>query len=392
MKILHVTPSYFPATHLGGTVQFLYLLCSALRQQNVAVDVVTTNAGLEKRTDIPLNAWTTQGQVPVRYFRYFGYLHYNFSPVLFFWLLRNVKQYDVVHITAVWNFTTWAAAVACRFHKVPYLISPQGVLYPETINLKSTGLKKLYYALIARKCLLNAALLHFTTADEYRRVTAHLPLHDRHIIVPLAINLEDFKNVANLPLFQNYFPQLPNKPYLLFLGRVDQKKGLDMLIHAFASVHRAFPQYLLVVAGPDNDGYGQTLRQEIEALGLQDFVVFTGMLDGDAKLAAYRDATVFVLSSYSENFGMTVVEAMAAGTPVVISDHVGIYEEVRADQAGIVTQVNAESVAAGILQVLQDKDLQHTLIANGKKTAAHRYDIQAVARTLTQAYSTLSDK
>jgi glycosyltransferase involved in cell wall biosynthesis len=390
MKILHVTPSYFPATHLGGTVQFLYLLCNAFKEQNADIEVISTNAGLESREDIPVNQWIKQAGVPVRYFEYYGYLHYNFSPTLFFWLLRHVKNYDVVHITAVWNFTTWAAATVCRWYNIPYVISPQGALYPETINLKSTNVKKLYYQLFTKKNLEKATLIHYTTQDEQRKVTDFLHLHSRNLIVPLAINLRNFENISNLSPFAASFPQLQDKSYILFLGRVDYKKGLDILIDAFAEVHQHFPDRILVIAGPDNDGYGEVLKKQIQGHNLTEFVFFTGMLDGNHKLAAYYNAEVFVLSSYSENFGMTVVEAMAAQTPVVISDHVGLFEEVKDFEAGIVTTVDAKSTATGLIKVLQDKTLQQKLVENGNKIVKQLYDIQSVASQFLEAYSQMA--
>jgi glycosyltransferase involved in cell wall biosynthesis len=392
MKVLHVTPSYYPAMHLGGTVQFLSLLCPTLQAQGVEIEVVTTNAGLEDHPEISTSQWTIQQGVKVRYFKYWGYLHYNFSPPFFFWLMQNVKNYDAVHITAVWNFPVWAASVACRWHKIPYILSPHGVLYPETMDLRSTHAKKLYYKLVAGKCLQKASLIHYTTLDEQQKVTDFLHPPTPGLVAPPAIRLSDFDNLESHPPFSDFFPILQNRTYLLFLGRVDYKKGLDILIPAFAKILSQYPDYLLAIAGPDNDGYGETIKKQIHQLGLTDSVVFTGMLNGSAKIAAYRDAELFVLSSYSENFGMTVVEAMASYTPVVITNRVGLYNELLTYNAGVITEANVESVADGLYKVLSDGLLEKELVANGRKIVKELYDIEAVARTLTVAYEEMAAK
>src|SRR6185436_20783168 len=171
---------------------------------------------------------------------------------------------------------------------------------------------------------------------------------------PPGVHVERYCDSSVDGSFRAAWPETRGRRIVLFLGRLNFKKGLDLLVRAFGEVARRRPDVHLVLAGPDDDGYGATVRRWLGAEGVLDRVTFTGMLLGRAKLAAFRDADVFVLPSYTENFGMAVVEAMACGRPVVISDHVNIWHEVAAAGAGRVTRCDAGEVAAALLGLLDD--------------------------------------
>jgi glycosyltransferase involved in cell wall biosynthesis len=388
VKILHVTPSYYPAIQFGGPIQSVHLLNRNLIAQGVRVDVFTTNAGLENNESYQSSRWQYVDGVKVKYFPYVGYVHYNFSLSLFRELLKSVAQYDLVHITAVWNFPVLAASLACRFKGVPYVISPRGTIYPETIALKSTLFKKVYYRLFARSCLNHARAIHYTAADEHQKVSQYLKLKPEAWVIPNGIEIREFKKIAPSAL-AGYRPLAAHKPYLLFMGRISRKKGLDILVKAFRILAAQFPQLQLVIAGPDEEGYLAEVIQMVEKEALMDRVVFTGMLKGEEKLLAYQQAKVFVLSSYSENFGMSVVEAMACGTSVVISDQVGIHGDIERHRAGVITQTNAESVAAGIRSLLENPRLCDEMALAGQKFVESHYEISAVTRTFINSYQKL---
>ncbi len=390
MRVLHVSPSYFPAFQFGGPIQSVQLLNKTLRRQGVEVDVFTTNAGLEGRADIPVNQWQRVEGVPVKYFPYQGYIHYNFSIPLWQELHKRVKEYDLVHITAVWNFPVLAAARACQQAGVPYIVSPRGTIYPETIALKSASLKKGYYRLFARQYLNRAAAIHFTARDEQLRVMDHLKLSSRAVVIPNGLELDEMGAALAEETARQLPAALEGKRYLLFLGRLHPKKGLDLLIKAFSIVHQQFPDVHLVLAGPDSDGYGQVIRQQIAGVGMDKNVLFTGMLTGTDKLAVLQCAELFVLSSYSENFGMSVVEAMAAGIPVVISRAVGISAEVEKLRAGVVTELTPASIAMGIQALLADPAARSTIARNGRQMVADYFHINAVASSFKALYTTLA--
>jgi glycosyltransferase involved in cell wall biosynthesis len=390
LKILHVTPSYYPAIQFGGPIQSVHLLNKNLVTHNVEVDVLTTNAGLKKYENYNHQAWVKQDEVRVKYFPYYGYIHYNFSPQLFSYVQKHVHKYDIVHITAVWNFPVWAAALACKRAGRPYIISPRGTIYPETVALKSTLFKKIYYALFARYCLKNAAGIHYTALDEQEKVNNFLKLPTHSFVIPNGIDLTAFSDSVHTTPFASFFKQLLGKKYLLFLSRINIKKGLDLLVESFSRVVKEFPDIMLVIAGPDNEGYGSIIKQRIADKGLSNNTLFTGMISGEVRLAAYRDATVFVLPSYSENFGMSVVEAMACGTPVVISDQVGIYRDIEQQQAGMVCSLNVEEIASAILTLLQQEAKRADLSKKAVAMVRRYYNIEKVSKSFIEKYLDLT--
>lgn len=342
LKVLHVSPSYFPAHRFGGPIQSVYQLNNEL-YKDVDIEIITTNAGLENDRSIVPNQKSNINDIPITYFSFWGYEHYNFSIPLFIYLLKNVRKFDLVHITAVWNFPVFAASFACRIFKKPYIISPRGTIYPETIALGSSIFKKIYYNLIAKWCLKFASKIHYTSTDEQEKVEKYLALNNGFIL-PNGLNFSQFDDIENV-VFPDFIPQ---KKYLLFLGRIDPKKGLDILLIAFQNIVTDNPDLILIVAGPDSNGYKSELQKQIDKLGLSENVIFVGEVHGKQKMGLYKYAKLFVLTSYSENFGMTVVEAMACGCLVLISDKVGIAAEIKGNQAGIITETNPQSIINGI--------------------------------------------
>ncbi len=383
MKILHVSPSYYPAFQFGGPIQSVQLLNAALVKNGIDVEVYTTNAGLDK-TQYNAGKWTDIDGVKVKYFSFFGYVHYNFSVTVLIALFRNVKHYDLVHITAVWNFTVWAACLACWWHKKLYIISPRGTIYPETIAIKSSVFKKIYYRLIAKKCLEKAACLHFTSIDEEKKVMAYLKLSAPCFVVANGISLEEFKfSPSNdSPVF--------SKPYLLFLGRINYKKGLDILYKAFAEFVKQHSGFQLIIAGPDTDNYKRELDKLASALDISEHIIYAGSLHSEAKVEVYKNAFCFVLPSYSENFGMSVVEAMACGCPVIISDKVGIYPEIIENKAGLVTSLDYKELAKRINDLCINNELREEIKKNGLDTVQKLYSIESVTKRFISVYQQLA--
>lgn len=379
MKLLHVSPSYYPAFKFGGPIQSVHLLNVELAKQGVIVDVFSTNAGLLGDNSIKLKEWNERSGIRIKYFPFVGYEHYNFSISMLVALFKSVQKYEVVHITAVWNFPVLATCMACWWHKVPYIISPRGTIYPETINIKSALFKKTYYLLFAQKCLAKASSIHYTSKDEKDSVEKYLGLTNG-VVIANGIDLSEFGQTTSQNIAQN------PKPYMLFLGRINKKKGLDILFEAFAKLTIIHPDLTLFIVGHDNDGYQMELEKLATDLNITPKIKFTGPLQGTEKVNMYRNATLFVLSSYSENFGMSVVEAMACGCPVVISDKVGIADHIAAKQAGIVVQTNAESICKGIRLLIEDPLLRTSIALNGLQTAQSDYGIQCVASAFVKLY------
>jgi len=392
MKVLHVTPSYYPAFKYGGPIEAVHSLNKTLAKKGMDIDVFTTNTGLENGNNVPADEWMEVDGVRVKYFRCYGYERYTFSPRIFMELLKEIKCYDLIHITSVWNFPALAGGLASLLYKKPYIISPHGSIYREAIDIKSRNRKIFYYNLIAKYYIKRASAVHFTTEDERENAISFLNIRNKTIIVPIGFDLSGFKELPPRGSFKDRYTDLKDKKYLLFLGRINIKKGLDILVESFGEITKEYSDLYLVIVGANegSQGYEEEIKRRLRDAGLSGRTIFTGMLTGRDKLEAFVDADVFVLSSYSENFGMAVVEAMACGVPVVISDKVGIHREVEKNKAGMVVGTNSESLFRGIKALLDDEELRKEVSMNGKRLVEEHYGIDKVADLMINAYEEIA--
>ncbi len=287
---------------------------------------------------------------------------------------RVVPQYPVIHLHGLWEEIHHQAARFARKNNKPYIIRPCGMLDPW--SLAQQGLKKrIYLAWRVRKDLDHAAAFHFTTVIE-RDLAQPVRLKAPCLVEPNGIDLAEFNDLPPRGTFREKYPKLIGQPVVLYLGRLHHKKGLEILLPAFAQTDS---QAMLVIAGPDWDNYQPTLESLVDRLGLRERVVFTGMLKGRDRIEALLDADLFVLPSYQENFGISVVEALAVGTPVVISDQVNIHTEISAAGVGAVVPLQVEALAAELKRWLADDGLRRRANALASPFARERYDWKQIA-------------
>jgi glycosyltransferase involved in cell wall biosynthesis len=230
-----------------------------------------------------------------------------------------------------------------------------------------------------------AAAIHFT-AEEEKRLAEPYIFKTPGFVVPIGLDLEEYKNLPEQGTFRSQYPEINDKKIILFFGRINFKKGLDILVSSFAHIVRAREDVHLVIAGPDDDGLGEKVRVWLRQKGIFNRATFTGMLEGKNKLAVLHDADIFVLPSYSENFGISVIEAMACGMPVVISDKVNIWREVEAGSAGKITSCDADRFAKIILNLLDSPELLKEMGRNGKVLVKERFQWSTVAHAMEEAY------
>lgn len=302
-------------------------------------------------------------------------------------LRERVRDYDVVHVHSLYLYTTWVACRASYAARVPYLVRPHGTLDP-WLRRHHRFRKRLYGALIERPALDRAAAIHYTSQDEMDLARA-VGIRAPGVVVPLGVDLADYSRLPDRGMFRANHPELGGSRLILFLGRITPKKGLDLLVRSFARVHEAQSDAHLVIAGPDDEGYGARIRAEIRAHQLDRHVSFTGMVEGRQKLELLADADVWVLPSYTENFGLAVLEALACGLPTVISDRVNIHRELKAAGAAIVTPCDESQVSAAIVRILREPDLVVQL-ANAARAVVSNYSWVRTADHLTDVYRRLA--
>lgn len=404
MKILTVTPYYWPAFTHGGPTFSLYHLNKALARKGLDITVYTTDLDLNDR--VPVNKEINTEGVKITYFsftnlfKFIAHSGWQFSLPLTRALKKNLNNFDLIYISTVWNYSTAAAAYYSRLYRKPYCIAPRGMLYPD-LFYKKIWKKGIYYWLILGKAMKNTAAIHYTTEDESQKTHSFFSLKNRSMIIPNGIDLSEFSCLSDRGKLSARYLHLKDKKVILFLGRINWKKGLDILVDAFARLARDSDDVHLLIAGGDEERYSRRVKRWIRKHGMNyaDYalnhkdseekarVTFTGMLIGEEKLEAFRGSDIFVLPSYSENFALSVVEAMASRLPVVISNKVGLYNEIKRNNAGIIVETNAESLYQGIKLLLDNSDLKEEIAINGRKLAEEQYGIDKVADQMIEAFT-----
>jgi glycosyltransferase involved in cell wall biosynthesis len=378
MKILHVIGSL--AERYGGPSRVCIELCEQIAASGHQVTIYTTTLdGNKDRQPI-------RGQgVDVRYFPVQAPSFMAFSIPLAREVKMTIRDFDIVHIHSIRRMPSTVAGLCARREGVPYIIRPHGTLDPFIVK-RHRGRKWLYDALLEKSNLNGAAALHFTSEEELE-LTQPLGLKPPGIVVPCGIRVADYENVASFGGFRDRFPQIRGKKLILYLGRLTFKKGLDLLANAFGRLCDHRSDVHLLIAGPDDEGYRPKVTRWLSDRGVLGHTTFTGMLLGADRLAAFAAADVFVLPSYSENFGVAVAEAMACRLPVVITDRVNIWREVKAAGAGLVTQTDSAQVALALATLLDDAQLRRTMGSAGAELVRRRFDWGVVGDQMLDAYS-----
>ncbi len=274
-----------------------------------------------------------------KYSRIFRWMRYGFSLKFVRWLRDNYERYDGIVVNGLWNFVTLGFVLALGGRKVRYVVYTHGMLDPwfkQTYPLKSF-FKQIFW-LFADGRVVNSATSVLFTSEEERDLArnAFFPYHPQERVVAYGSSDVPEGDERQKQAFKAATPDLSDRRFLLFLSRIHPKKGCDLLIEAFAKVAAVYPDIDLVIAGPDQLGMKEELQKQARQFGVDERIHWPGMLQGDAKWGAFRSAEAFILPSHQENFGIVVAEAMACGTPALISDKVNIWREVESSGGGIV--------------------------------------------------------
>jgi glycosyltransferase involved in cell wall biosynthesis len=381
MRILHVVPTYIPAWRYGGPIKSVHGLCQALAKRGHDVHVFTTNVDGDKNSDVPSQMPVDIDGVKVWYFPSKRLRRLYWSPPMGRAFSRKIKNFDLVHLHSIFLWPAWAAAKAARRNNVPYIISPRGMLVKELIRRKSRFAKTAWINLIEQRNLEAAAAIHVTSRTEADDVAQFGFRLKKIVIVPNGVDMP-LANPSENNVSTHIKEIMEKRPYLLFLGRVNWKKGLDRLIPALSYV----PDIQLVIAGNDEENYKLVLETLASKNGAKERIAFAGAVLGADKDALLRHAAMLILPSYSENFGIVVLEAMAAGCPVVVTPEVGAAEIVTKSGAGLVLNGNPEALGRGINELLLHTQILKGMGERGKAAAAERYTWLSIARQMENVY------
>lgn len=291
----------------------------------------------------------------------------------------------VFHLHGVWDPILRAAASTARALRVPYVVTPHGMLDPWSLGQTTAKRLKKRVALAFgyRRMLDGAAFIHALNADEARLLDP-LRLRAPREVFPNGIFIEEFDDLPAPGEFRKARPEIGDDPFVLFLSRLHFKKGLDYLVDAFAQIRAKHPALRLVVAGPD-DGYRATLEQRIADRKVADRAHVVGPLYGEEKLAALVDSALFCLPSRQEGFSMAITEAMACRLPVVVSDQCH-FPEVAEAGAGRVVPCDASRTAAAMDEILADSGLARGMGAAGRELVEQRFTWRKIAEGMVSAY------
>jgi glycosyltransferase involved in cell wall biosynthesis len=437
MKVLHVIPSV--SERSGGPGQVIVPMCQALREQGIDVMIVATDHGLVSSFEFQVSSsqdktvsssefqvssfrWqeannsngvpddceseTRNSKLETRNFspkletRNYKGIRAIFFPVQFgdsfkysrslaVWLEANVSAFDVVHIHAVFNHACLAAARACRKHDVPYIVRPLGTLDPWSMKQKSLK-KSLFWQLAAKRMMHDAAAVHYTSHAEKEATEQSLGLNHGSV-VSLGIDLENTSELLDRASLTDDFSALATQPYVLVLSRLHPKKGLDILLDAFLTLVKEpeFREWRLVLAGEGPEDHVSLLKGKVQGENAGDIVSFPGWLVGERKNVVLRHAALLALPSYQENFGMCVMEAMACGVPVLVSPHVNLAQEIEAQGAGWIAEVDKDAIKTALAEALGNEDERARRGRSGK-ILAQNFSWDKLGADLLKLYESIT--
>jgi glycosyltransferase involved in cell wall biosynthesis len=379
LRILHIINSLAPES--GGPAESVTRLTQSATQAGIYdTEVVCLDDPSEpylQGTCFPIHAIGR------------GLGKYGYSRKLDRWLKQNLDRFDGVVINGLWQYHAWAGSRACQ-GRVPYVVFPHGMLDPWfKRHYPIKHLKKaLYWKIAEAGVLRHAEAVFFTASLEAELARQSFQSSEwTSKVVPYGTLPPIGDPSSQIEAFHAICPEVRGKRFIVFLGRLHEKKGCDLLVKAFARCAKEDPSIHLVLAGPDQQRSIADLSAIAGGLGVADRVHFPGMLRGDAKWGAFYAAEVFALPSHQENFGIAVAESLACGTPVLISNKVNIWREIVEDGVGIVDDDTIEGTSRMLRAWLNSTEPKKAAMAERCTATFHkRFHIQRLPRIVEEFF------
>lgn len=394
LKILFVSHGYKPAHRIGGPIISISALAEGLVQKGHSVTVFTTNSNMSEDLDVPVDCLQSVDGVDVWYFRrkdligkifpFIPYLSksigYLYAPAMLNQLNKTVPFMDLVHTHIPFVYPTYAAARAARLHHKPLFYHQRGVFDPARLSFRS--FKKNVFLRFVEKPILGSAttLIALTEAevDSYHALCASTPCR----VIPNGIDVQQYRVRPNNSAVLNL---RPDSDVILFLGRLHPIKGADRLIEAFLRICEQVPNATLVMAGPDEFTIESKFRTMVRKSGIENRIIFPGMVTGEVKKDLLARADLFCLPSDAEGFSMAILEALASGTAVMISTGCH-FPEVEKAGAGRVVAAEPEIMASALVDLLKNRDRLKEMGLKGREFVAANYSWDAIVDKLIDVY------
>src|SRR5579883_1414128 len=344
MRVLHIIPSV--GSMRGGTSQAVLDMVKALRADNIDAEIATTNDNGDGLLEVPLQQRIEYKQVPIWFFLRFSptvqaIREYAFSWQLTAWLWQNISQYDILHIHAIFSYASTMAMTIARYKNIPYIVMPHGLLCEWSLR-QSPHRKEIYLKLIEKANLNNTQAVHLTSRQEQQEIF-QLGLSAVNFVLPLGLFLPNQLTNARYRLRQ-YLNLPTDEPVILFVSRLHPKKGLDYLIPALGKLNHH--RFTFVIAGSGSKEYEAQIESLLVSNKICNRTHFVGFVEGETKNIFMQGADLFALTSHSENFAVVVLEALAAGIPVLVTPGVALASVIQQNQLGYVAELDVSAIAS----------------------------------------------
>ncbi|AZI25829.1 glycosyltransferase [Pedobacter sp. G11] len=416
MKILHITPSYKPAYIYGGPIQSVGKLCEEMSrlastssdkngnlkslgdEEKLNINVLTTTANGIVELDVKTGQPFMVNGVRVTYFKRWTKDHSHFSTGLLSYLRNDILGFDhndrlIIHIHAWWNLVSVLSCFIAKWYRVPVVLSPRGMLTTYSQNNRNSFSKKLLHNIIGKR-LLQYCHIHATSEqekDDIQKIISPKSI----AVIPNLVNLEDNEEGIKyqgegylVPIIKYQQESSGNEKLLnlIFLSRIEEKKGLELLFGALAQLEI---NWQITIAGSGNNEYVKHLKDKAKSLNLNSRITWIGQVNNEEKYKLMAKHDLLVLTSYNENFANVVVESLSVGTPVLISDQVGISDYVIKNELGWICELNPEGIKDELVKAFSQQEKRDHIRLNAPALITHDFDDTVLANKYLKLYQQL---
>jgi glycosyltransferase involved in cell wall biosynthesis len=382
---VHATPYFAPAFVYGGPPRTVLGLCHGLQEAGAEVAVVTTTANGRSELGDEVTSRSSFEGVPVEYVPRSRPKRHFAAAGLDVRLDRVRRRCGLVHIHGCWNFFGWSVARWCWREGIPYVVSPRGMLHPWSFAHQRIA-KTIAYGLMESRVLRGARFIHVTSAEE-AEIVRRLDVNANIVMVPNGVDVSAPPAESAVQEYRARIGAGPGDFVVLYVGRLHPKKGLETLVDAFRPIAARHPRARLLIAGSGDEHYVRRLRESCRGLEAAGHVSFPGFLDGDERRLAFAAASAFAFTSHSENFGMSVAEAMAAGCPVIVGRG-SPWPQIETWRAGFWVEHSCAAVTDALETLASDPLKGRVMGQNGQRGVRQHLNWNQLAGRLLEAYGT----